>query len=84
MPQTLLKDHVNKGPYFELCPNCFKSITPYWLTVSMKKQGKKTLIKTQRKCSHCGFVEQEDDLIDLVGIETGCYNCLGGCNGGCK
>ncbi|UTB32741.1 MAG: hypothetical protein NKF70_00175 [Methanobacterium sp. ERen5] len=84
MSQSKLVDYITDKYAIEQCPQCFKSITPYWTIKSIKKltNGNSKVI-SERKCSHCGYVEEHIKESDIY-LDGGCYGCSAGCNRNCK
>jgi len=90
MTQTNLSDHIDKKGAIDLCPQCLKPITPYWQTVLIEpyEDSDKALLTTERKCSHCDYVEQDhvEQLKSIVcqsSRDNSCDLCVAKCRGGC-
>lgn len=90
MGQTNLADHIDKGPYLELCPQCFKPLTPYWQTVLIEpyEDSNMAVLTMERKCGHCGYTEQRQveqlkSIICQSSKDNSCDLCVSKCRGGC-
>ena len=84
MTQTSLSDHIDKGQVIELCPQCFKPLTPYWGTILIEpcEDSNMAVLTMERKCRHCGYTEQEEKE-QVLNCGPDCDKCVAKCRGGC-